>query len=557
MPTQFVHRHSERSKLARWPSSAKQRTARNKSGHCLALSLILSTTINRKIRSMRQKVSTALRLFVAAIWLQFTPLTSSFLQDAQIRIFKDADEAAVLEFDAVDPPARSENDSATLDDTFIFNRSSHIDGFVLPLDDPDEAIEAVASRKRLFAPKVAEFDGDAYVKLDAPPDVDVYLELSFHLKPIEPDGLVYLHCSKSRCLAIYLENGYLNTQYSLGADRVILRSAFPLTLNGWHKAEIWRSGRAGLMKVDHHWWIENRVSNDITHFERTNVSFFGGAPEDQIPFEMQMRRGFSGCIKKVIIDQRNCNSRVHLLQVHQNGRPVHLLKDALSSKRVHECGWDPCTEIHCGAGARCVDAHSVPICMCRFPTHGPLCEHGEFIFLELNFSYHYHLIISISPIIIIWSYQFLYHWRGVGCELFYKAHCFVQILIYAGDEENVGDFLHLLLTNRSAVQLILNLGSGITTLTHPSRIQPNKWYNIAVTRQARQVSLSVNGSSITTTAPPPSVEMNVYDAFYIGGTSQYGDEMSGFVGCIQRIRIGFEVIDSPLNVTESINVSRC
>ncbi|KHN78951.1 Agrin, partial [Toxocara canis] len=161
------------------------------------------------------------------------------------------DTASVRKFDAVDPPARSENDSATLDDTFIFNRSSHIDGFVLPLDDPDEAIEAVASRKRLFAPKVAEFDGDAYVKLDAPPDVDVYLELSFHLKPIEPDGLVYLHCSKSRCLAIYLENGYLNTQYSLGADRVILRSAFPLTLNGWHKAEIWRSGRAGLMKATH------------------------------------------------------------------------------------------------------------------------------------------------------------------------------------------------------------------------------------------------------------------------------------------------------------------
>ncbi|KHN75196.1 Pikachurin [Toxocara canis] len=260
---------------------------------------------------------------------------------------------------------------------------------------------------------------------------------------------------------------------------------------------------------------------------------------------MQMRRGFSGCIKKV----------------HQNGRPVHLLKDALSSKRVHECGWDPCTEIHCGAGARCVDAHSVPICMCRFPTHGPLCEH---VFTSppsaMKFSRFSYLRFT--------DHRIMKYITGEALDVSFSIkrseqlktvdnRNVSQILIYAGDEENVGDFLHLLLTNRSAVQLILNLGSGITTLTHPSRIQPNKWYNIAVTRQARQVSLSVNGSSITTTAPPPSVEMNVYDAFYIGGTSQYGDEMSGFVGCIQRIRIGFEVIDSPLNVTESINVSRC
>lgn len=85
------------------------------------------------------------------------------------------------------------------------------------------AVPNVTTTKRSFAPKVAEFDADAYVKLNAPRDVDEYLELSFHLKPIEPNGLVYLHRSKSRYFAVYLEDAFLSAQYSLGADCVILR----------------------------------------------------------------------------------------------------------------------------------------------------------------------------------------------------------------------------------------------------------------------------------------------------------------------------------------------
>lgn len=59
-------------------------------------------------------------------------------------------------------------------------------------------------------------------------------------------------------------------------------------------------GMVKCLQVDHQSWIENRVSSDVTDFHRTGLSFFGGAPDDQIPSEVQSRRGFSGCLKKVI-----------------------------------------------------------------------------------------------------------------------------------------------------------------------------------------------------------------------------------------------------------------
>uniref|UniRef100_F1KT22 Agrin n=1 Tax=Ascaris suum TaxID=6253 RepID=F1KT22_ASCSU len=501
-----------------------------------------TTTSNGFRGCIRKLVVNGIELFhtATAVNLAMSPTEPCQRQELVVKA-----NSSSRKFDAVDVRSQSSNESVALNDAFIFNRSSPLDGFALPFDDPDEAVPNVTTTKRSFAPKVAEFDADAYVKLNAPRDVDEYLELSFHLKPIEPNGLVYLHRSKSRYFAVYLEDAFLSAQYSLGADCVILRSGLPLALNSWHEAEIWRSGRAALIKVDHQSWIENRVSSDVTDFHRTGFSFFGGAPDDQIPSEVQSRRGFSGCLKKV----------------HQNGRAVHLLEDALTSTNVHECGWDPCSETHCGAHARCVDAHAIPVCMCRFPAYGPLCEK---VFdsgpSKMKFSHFSYLRFA--------DHRIMRHITGETLDLSFlmkrnkqvnsiETRGISQVLVYVGDEDNVGDFLHLLLTNKGELRLIMNLGSGITTLTHPTRIHPTKWYNVTISRQARQISLSVNGSSITTTAPSPSVEMNVYDAFYIGGTKRRDGTLTGFFGCIQGIRIDYEEIDSPLNVTEAINILRC
>lgn len=87
---------------------------------------------------MRRKISAAVGIFVAALALQFTPLGSSVLHDAQFQFFDSTDNTAVLEFDAVDVRSQSSNESVALNDAFIFNRSSPLYGFALPFDDPDE-----------------------------------------------------------------------------------------------------------------------------------------------------------------------------------------------------------------------------------------------------------------------------------------------------------------------------------------------------------------------------------------------------------------------------------
>lgn len=390
-----------------------------------------------------------------------------------------------------------------------------------------------------------EFDGDSYVKHHAPQDIDVYLELSFHLKPKEPSGLIYLHHSKTHYFAVFLEDAYLNAQFSMGADHVILRSERPLAMNVWQRAEIWRSGRAALIKVGNQPWIENRVTNSIPDFDKTEFSYFGGAPEDAIPSEIGDLEGFVGCLKKV----------------HQNTRAVHLLENVVDAHDTHICGWDPCSEVRCQGDARCVDERSSAICLCRFPLFGETCQNSHNTApASMKFSRFSYLRFT--------DHRIMKHVTGelLDISMLVKlnektrasnTHNLNKILAYTGESENVGDFLRLFVTTRNEVQLVINLGSGSAALSHPTLLDTGVWYNVTASRNKQQVSLAINGSSVTTATPGSSIEMNVYDSLFIGGAQNMEKTFEGFDGCIRDVRIGFEYIDSPANASEAVNIVEC
>ena len=92
-----------------------------------------------------------------------------------------------------------------------------------------------------------------------------------------------------------------------------------------------------------------------------------------------------------------------------------------------------------------------------------------------------------------------------------------QIVVSAGDVTHEDDFFELSIDTNRFVRFALNLGSGTIVLTHPKRIDEEKWVTVEVIRKKNLVKLSVNGEDpITGFAPDGAEQLNVYRNVYIG-----------------------------------------
>uniref|UniRef100_A0A915Q4P0 EGF-like domain-containing protein n=1 Tax=Setaria digitata TaxID=48799 RepID=A0A915Q4P0_9BILA len=404
------------------------------------------------------------------------------------------------------------------------------------------------------------FDETSYVKVRAPKDYGTYLALTFLIKLQQPNGLIYLLLSIHHHFAIYLEDAFLTVHYEIADDYEILRSQHPLLLNKWHRIE-----------TDHRQWVESHINGTGRFDEDENsISYFGGAPALEIPLSLGKLNGFSGCLRKV----------------YQNGRFVDLTFGALHMQNVHRCGWDACATTHCEGRAQCTVYRAEPYCKCQFPSFGTLCEksmrfsnsshqsllsdqrdHYNSSIAHLRFDRFSYLKLSDQDIMK----QFYYLFSVAGEKLNFSFMILLrnktnnrslasgdQILACTSENELVGDYLNLLLSSDNEVKLIVNLGSGPAALTHPTILEPDDlWHNITVLRNGRHISLSVDELSISSVTPGTSVELNVYDAFYIGGLSKIKPSLMGFIGCISHIRIGTEEIESPVKATEAVNIADC
>lgn len=75
----------------------------------------------------------------------------------------------------------------------------------------------------VFQSKNVGFNGNSYVQLLAPEDIDRYMELRLSVKPKEADGMIYFDRAMDRVLAIYLKNSYVYVLFSIGYDKTLLR----------------------------------------------------------------------------------------------------------------------------------------------------------------------------------------------------------------------------------------------------------------------------------------------------------------------------------------------
>uniref|UniRef100_A0A0N5AY79 LAM_G_DOMAIN domain-containing protein n=1 Tax=Syphacia muris TaxID=451379 RepID=A0A0N5AY79_9BILA len=397
-----------------------------------------------------------------------------------------------------------------------------------------------------FQSKNVGFSGNSYVQLLAPDDIDRYMELRISIKLKEPNGIIYFDRTWNRILAIYLENSFVFVLFSIGNDQTLLRSEFQLPLNVWKKLEVWRSGRAILLKVANQMWIEGRIFATDIQESATKTTYFGGAPMDVLPEQLKTMKGFFGCMRKIC----------------QNARMLHLHRDALVSVNTHDCGWNPCFEMSCEQSSRCINQHTSAVCLCKYPLRGKRCEYKN----DVKFTTKAMRFSGISYLRFA-SREVMEHIMGETLNLrftlrlqkleYKSSQSSEQILVYAASNDNDGDYMKLRLLKDKKLELLVDLGSGVTVVSHPIILNEESWHDVVILREASQISLIVDELEVSTTATGDSTELNVYDSLFIGGALS-GDKLyNGFKGCLRNIVIDSASVTHPEHASEAINLSEC
>uniref|UniRef100_A0A0K0D5Q3 LAM_G_DOMAIN domain-containing protein n=1 Tax=Angiostrongylus cantonensis TaxID=6313 RepID=A0A0K0D5Q3_ANGCA len=300
---------------------------------------------------------------------------------------------------------------------------------------------------------------------------------------------------------------------------LIFRSELSVSLHQWHRAEIWCTGKGILMKVDRQSWVESQLISIGSSLTEPGMLYIGGF-DDRLALHLPDIAGFHGCVKKIRV----------------NGHSI-LLRTG-SDQSIRECGADPCAIAGCPQ--TCTSNNDDYLCLCEWPKYGRKCE------IAMRFSGHSYLELKKEE-----------HMSQITGDSL-KMEINLKI-------SNSTVFEYVTRPNLSikdnTVQVMMNLGSGLVSLTHPTLLIAERWTRVGV---KRRLTLTINDATpITTISPGDSEQLNVYKGLYIGKETSTGgmphatQDLDGFRGCIGFINIGLIMIDHPEEVTSAINIEDC
>uniref|UniRef100_A0A1I7TUY6 LAM_G_DOMAIN domain-containing protein n=1 Tax=Caenorhabditis tropicalis TaxID=1561998 RepID=A0A1I7TUY6_9PELO len=391
--------------------------------------------------------------------------------------------------------------------------------------------------------KVAHFNGSSKIVVTAPDSILSYLELSIQFKAEKQNGVLFFWKEDSKFLIVTIENSFVKVYASLGVDATILRSENAVSLYHWHKLEVWRSGKGVLLKVNKQGWVESELHAARTEvLEGTGRIFIGSLDEQDIPTVMKDMEGFSGCVKRIRL----------------NGRSISM--QSIHATHVTECFTDPCTTYGCPK--KCLAHNSMPICQCDWPMSGRKCTIATDPEISaMKFSGFSYMEVDNESVMSHITGDSLD--MAVNFKIKNTTQNVRQIVVSAGDVTHEDDFFELCIDTNRFVRFALNLGSGTIVLTHPKRIEEERWVTVEVIRKKNLVKLSVNGEDpITGFAPEGAEQLNVYRNVFIGsnhipeGTLD-GRDYTGLEGCIISLRFDQTTISHPKQSRTAINIQDC
>ncbi|XP_074845651.1 neurexin-1 isoform X13 [Carettochelys insculpta] len=361
-------------------------------------------------------------------------------------------------------------------------------------------------------------------------------EMSFNMKTRSSSGLVLYFDDEGFCDFLELiltQGGRLQLSFSIFcAEPATLLTDTPVNDNLWHTVVIRRHFKNTTLIIDQteSKWVEVKSKRrDMTVFSGL---FLGGLPPELRSATLKLtlssvkdREPFKGWITDI---------RVNYTQAS----PVESQEVRLDDEQSRLCSSDDV----CLNGGVCSVLNDQAVCDCsQTGFRGKDCSEGlahlmmgdqgkEEYIATFKGSEYFCYDLSQNPI----------QSSSDEITLSFKTLQRNGLMLHTGKS---ADYVNLALKN-GAVSLVINLGSGaFEALVEPvnGKFNDNAWHDVKVTRNLRQVTISVDGILTTTGYTQEDYTMlGSDDFFYVGGSPSTADlpgspVSNNFMGCLKEV----------------------
>ncbi|XP_028620904.1 neurexin-1 isoform X7 [Grammomys surdaster] len=361
-------------------------------------------------------------------------------------------------------------------------------------------------------------------------------EMSFQLKTRSARGLVLYFDDEGFCDFLELiltRGGRLQLSFSIFcAEPATLLADTPVNDGVWHSVRIRRQFRNTTLYIDRSEakWVEVKSKRrDMTVFSGL---FVGGLPPELRAAALKLtlasvreHEPFKGWIRDVRVNS-------------SQALPLDGGEVKLDDEPPNSGGGSPCEAGDEGEGGVCLNGgvcsvvDDQAVCDCsRTGFRGKDCSQGKEEYIAtFKGSEYFCYDLSQNPI----------QSSSDEITLSFKTLQRNGLMLHTGKS---ADYVNLALKN-GAVSLVINLGSGaFEALVEPvnGKFNDNAWHDVKVTRNLRQVTISVDGILTTTGYTQEDYTMlGSDDFFYVGGSPSTADlpgspVSNNFMGCLKEV----------------------
>ncbi|XP_077910161.1 neurexin 3 isoform X13 [Halichoerus grypus] len=365
-------------------------------------------------------------------------------------------------------------------------------------------------------------------------DAGTRSDLSFQFKTNVSTGLLLYLDDGGVCdfLCLSLVDGRVQLRFSMDCAETAVLSSKQVNDSGWHFLMVSRDRLRTVLVLDGEGQAAE-LQPQRPYMDVVSDLFLGGVPADIRPSALtldgvQAMPGFRG----LILDLKYGNSEPRLL----------------GSQGVQLDAEGPCGERPCENGGICFLLDGHPTCDCSTTGYGgKLCSEDVSQGPGLS-----HLMMSEQAreenVATFRGSEYLCYDLSQNpiqsssdeITLSFKTWQRNGLILHTGKS---ADYVNLALKD-GAVSLVINLGSGaFEAIVEPvnGKFNDNAWHDVKVTRNLRQVTISVDGILTTTGYTQEDYTMlGSDDFFYVGGSPSTADlpgspVSNNFMGCLKEV----------------------